>query len=131
RVLLDPNTLSPDGTVALVGRAVSEDGQFLAYGTAASVSDWREWHVREVDTGKDLSDLVKWVKFSGASWTKDGKGFFYSRYDEPKQGTMLRYTNYFQKLYYHRVGTTQSEDKLVYERPDNKELGSQGDVTDD
>jgi prolyl oligopeptidase len=131
RVLLDPNTLSPDGTVALVGRAVSEDGQLLAYGTAASGSDWMEWHVREVDTGKDLSDLVKWVKFSGASWTKDGKGFFYSRYDEPKQGTMLRDTNYFQKLYYHRVGTAQSEDKLMYERPDNKELGFQGDVTDD
>jgi prolyl oligopeptidase len=131
RVLLDPNTLSPDGTVALVGRAVSEDGQLLAYGTAASGSDWMEWHVRQVDTGKDLSDLLKWVKFSGASWTKDGKGFFYSRYDEPKQGTMLRDTNYFQKLYYHRVGTTQSEDKLVYDRPDNKELAFRGDVTDD
>ena len=131
RVLLDPNTLSSDGTVALVGRAVSEDGKLLAYGTAASGSDWMEWHVRQVDTGKDLSDLLKWVKFSGASWTKDGKGFFYSRYDEPKQGTMLRDTNYFQKLYYHRVGTTQSEDKLVYDRPDNKELAFRGDVTDD
>jgi prolyl oligopeptidase len=131
RVLLDPNTLSSDGTVALVGHAVSEDGRLLAYGTAVSGSDWMDWHVRDVDTGKDLSDLLKWVKFSGASWTKDGKGFFYSRYDEPKQGTMLRDTNYFQKLYYHRVGTAQAEDKLVYERPDNKELGFQGDVTDD
>jgi prolyl oligopeptidase len=131
RVLLDPNTLSSDGTVALVGHALSEDGKLLAYGTAASGSDWMDWHVRDVDTGKDLSDLLKWVKFSGASWTKDGKGFFYSRYDEPKQGTMLRDTNYFQKLYYHRVGTAQAEDKLVYERPDNKELGFQGDVTDD
>jgi prolyl oligopeptidase len=131
RVLLDPNTLSSDGTVALVGHAVSEDGKLLAYGTAASGSDWMDWHVRDVDTGKDLSDLLKWVKFSGASWTKDGKGFFYSRYDEPKQGTMLRDTNYFQKLYYHRVRTAQAEDKLVYERPDNKELGFQGDVTDD
>jgi len=131
RVLLDPNTLSSDGTVALVGHAVSEDGKLLAYGTAASGSDWMEWHVREVDTGKELSDLLKWVKFSGASWTKDGKGFFYSRYDEPKQGTMLRDANYFHKLYYHRVGTVQSDDKLVYERPDNKELGFSGDVTDD
>ena len=131
RVLLDPNTLSADGTVALVGHAVSDDGKLLAYGTAASGSDWMEWHVRDVDSGKDLSDLVKWVKFSGASWTKDGKGFFYSRYDEPKQGTMLRDTNYFQKLYYHRVGTPQTEDKLIYERPDNKELGFAGDVTDD
>jgi prolyl oligopeptidase len=131
RVLLDPNTLSSDGTVALVGHAVTDDGKLLAYGTSASGSDWMEWHVRDVDTGKDLSDLVKWVKFSGASWTKDGKGFFYSRYDEPKQGTMLRDANYFQKLYYHRLGTPQIEDQLIYERPDNKELGFDGNVTDD
>jgi prolyl oligopeptidase len=131
RVLLDPNTLSADGTVALVGHAVSDDGKLLAYGTAASGSDWMEWRVREVDTGKDLPDLVKWVKFSGASWTKDGKGFYYSRYDEPKQGTMLRDANYFHKLYYHRLGAPQSEDKLIYDRPDNKELGFAGNVTDD
>ena len=87
RVLLDPNTLSSDGTVALSGRAVTDDGKLMAYGTAASGSDWKEWHVRDVDTGKDLPDLIKWVKFSGASWTKDNKGFFYSRYDEPKEGS--------------------------------------------
>ena len=131
RVLLDPNTLSTDGTVALVGHTVSEDGKLLAYGTSASGSDWMEWRVRDVGTGKDLPDLIKWVKFSGASWTKDGKGFFYSRYDEPKQGTMLRDANYFQKLYFHRLGTPQAEDKLIYERPDNKELGFAGQVTDD
>jgi prolyl oligopeptidase len=131
RVLLDPNTLSADGTVALVGHAVSEDGKLLAYGTSASGSDWMEWRVRDVETGKDLPDIIKWVKFSGASWTKDGKGFFYSRYDEPKQGTMLRDANYFQKLYFHRLGTQQSEDPLIYERPDNKELGFAGQVTDD
>lgn len=130
RVLLDPNTLSSDGTVALSGRAITDDGKLMAYGTAASGSDWQEWHVRDVDTGKDLPDLIKWVKFSGASWTKDGKGFFYSRYDEPK-GTALRDANYFQKLYYHKVGTAQSEDKLIYERPDNKEMGFGGSVTDD
>jgi prolyl oligopeptidase len=131
RLLLDPNTLSADGTVALVGHAVTDDGKLLAYGTSASGSDWMEWRVRDVDTGKDLSDLVKWVKFSGASWTKDGKGFFYSRYDEPKEGTMLRDANYFHKLYYHKLGTPQSEDKLIYDRPDNKELGFGGSVTDD
>ena len=86
--------------------------------------------MRDVDTGKDLPDLIKWVKFSGASWSKDGKGFYYSRYDEPK-GTALRDANYFQKLYYHKLGTTQSEDKLIYERPDNKELGFGGSVTND
>jgi len=130
RTLLDPNTLSSDGTVALAGTAYTEDGKLLAYGTAASGSDWEEWHVRDVDTGKDLPDLIKWVKFSGASWSKDGKGFYYSRFDEPK-GTALRDTNYFQKLYYHKLGTPQSEDKLIYERPDNKEMGFGGQVTDD
>ena len=131
RVLLDPNTLSSDGTVALVGHAVSEDGKLLAYGTSASGSDWMEWRVRDVDSGKDMPDIIKWVKFSGASWTKDGKSFYYSRYDEPKQGAPLRDANYFQKLYVHRLGTEQSDDKLVYERPDNKELGFAGQVTDD
>jgi prolyl oligopeptidase len=131
RILLDPNTLSSDGTVALSGTAVTDNGKLMAYGTAASGSDWMEWHVRDVDTGKDLPDLIKWVKFSGASWTKDNKGFFYSRYDEPKADTALRDTNYFQKLYYHRLGTPQSEDKLIYERPDNKELLFGGSVSDD
>ena len=130
RVLLDPNTLSADGTVALAGRAITDDGKLMAYGTSASGSDWMEWHVRDVDTGKDLPDLIKWVKFSGASWTKDNKGFFYSRYDEPKEAA-LRDTVYFQKLFYHRLGTSQAEDKLIYERPDNKEMGFSGDVSDD
>jgi len=131
RVLLDPNTLSADGTVALAGTAITDDGKLMAYGTAASGSDWTEWHVRDVDAGKDLPDLIKWVKFSGASWTKDNKGFFYSRYDEPKEGMALRDTVYFQKLYYHRLGTPQSEDKLIYDRPDNKELLFSGAVSDD
>ncbi len=130
RVLLDPNTLSADGTVALAGDAISDDGKLMAYAIATSGSDWTEWHVRDIDTGKDLSDDLKWVKFSGASWTKDNQGFYYSRYDEPTGATM-RDTNYFQKLYYHRLGTAQSADKLVYDRPDNKELGFAGNVTDD
>jgi prolyl oligopeptidase len=130
RVLLDPNTLSTDGTVALSDTEISDDGKLMAYGLATSGSDWNEWHVRDIDTGKDLSDDLKWVKFSGASWSKDNKGFYYSRYDEPK-GAALREANYFQKLYYHRLGTAQSEDKLIYERPDNKEMGFSGNVTDD
>jgi prolyl oligopeptidase len=99
RVLLDPNTLSTDGTVALSGAAISDDGQLLAYGLATAGSDWQEWKVRDVRTGEDLSDRVQWVKFSGASWAKDGKGFFYSRYDEPEAKTALTKVNYFQKLY--------------------------------
>jgi prolyl oligopeptidase len=90
-----------------------------------------EWKVREIETGKDLSDHLKWVKFSGASWTKDGKGFFYSRYDEPNEKTKLEDVNYFQKLFYHRLGTPQSEDILVYERKDQKEWGFSADVTED
>jgi len=131
RILLDPNTLSADGTVALAGTAVTDDGKMMAYGLAASGSDWTEWRIRDVDTGKDMPEVLKWVKFSGASWTKDGKGFFYSRFDEPKKDSMLRDTVYFQKLYYHRLGTPQSEDKLIYDRPDNKEMGFGGQVTDD
>jgi prolyl oligopeptidase len=130
RVLLDPNTLSPDGTVALAGEAISDDGKLMAYALATSGSDWTEWHVRDTDTGKDLADDIKWVKFSGASWTKDNKGFYYSRYDEPA-GAALRDTNYFQKLYYHQLGTAQSQDKLIYDRPDNKQMLFGGNVTDD
>lgn len=130
-VLLDPNTLSADGTVALSGLAVSNDGKRMAYGLAASGSDWTEWKIRDVETGKDLPDSVKWVKFSGASWTLDGKGFFYSRYAEPKESAKMEGANYFQKLYYHRLGTSQSEDVLIYERPDQKEMGFNGTVTED
>ncbi|MFQ3580576.1 S9 family peptidase [Chloracidobacterium validum] len=131
RVLLDPNRLSSDGTVALTGYAVSDDGKWLAYGLATAGSDWNEWRVRNVETAEDLPDRIQWVKFSGASWTKDSKGFFYSRYDEPKEGNLLQSTNYYQKLYYHRIGTPQSEDQLVYERKDHKEWGFGGYVTDD
>ncbi|HZX27792.1 MAG TPA: prolyl oligopeptidase family serine peptidase [Telluria sp.] len=131
RVLLDPNTLSADGTVALAGTAVSPDGKLLAYGTAASGSDWNEWRVRDIATGKDLPDQVKWVKFSNTSWSHDGKGFFYSRYDEPKEATKLADVNYYQKLYYHKIGTPQGADVLVYDRPDEKEWGFSGYVTDD
>jgi prolyl oligopeptidase len=131
RVLLDPNKLSKDGTVAMSGLDISEDGKYMAYGLSTAGSDWMEWKVREIETGNDLSDSIKWVKFSGASWTKDGKGFFYSRYDEPNEKTKLEDVNYFQKLYYHRFGTPQSEDVLIYERKDQKEWGFSGDVTED
>ncbi len=131
RVLLDPNKLSEDGTVALSTYSISDDGNLMAYGVSAAGSDWQTFHVRDVKTSKDLSDELKWIKFSGASWTKDNKGFFYSRYDAPKKGEELQAANYFNKLYYHRVGSPQSEDVLIYDRPDQKEwvLGSQ--VTED
>lgn len=131
RVLLDPNTFSEDGTVALAGIAISRDGRYLAYGLSRSGSDWQEWKVRDIETGEDLPDHLRWVKFSGASWTLDGQGFFYSRYDEPAPGSEYESANYFQKLYYHRLGTSQSEDVLVYHRPDQKEWGFAGGVTED
>ena len=129
--LLDPNKLSDDGTVALGGYAISKDGKYMAYSLSASGSDWIEWHVKTVATGIDLTDHVKWSKFSGASWTPDNQGFFYSRYDAPDEQTRLQTTNYFQKLYYHRVGDPQDKDALVYERKDQKEWGFGGEVTDD
>ncbi len=131
RVLLDPNKLSDDGTVALSGLSISEDGAWMAYGLSTSGSDWQEWRVREIETGEDTSDRLQWIKFSGASWTHDHKGFFYSRYDEPNEKTKLEDANYFQKLYYHRLGTDQSEDVLIYDRPDQKEWGFQGGVSED
>jgi prolyl oligopeptidase len=130
-VLLDPNKLSADGTVALANYSISNDGNLMAYALSTAGSDWREWHVRDVRTGQDLSDLVKWSKFSDAAWTRDGRGFFYSRFDEPQKENEFKGTVFFQKLYYHRLGTPQSEDELVYHRPDQKEWGVNGGVTDD
>ncbi|MHC5740487.1 MAG: prolyl oligopeptidase family serine peptidase [Nostoc sp.] len=131
QVLLDPNKLSEDGTVALSGLSISEDGKLLAYGLSSSGSDWQEWKVRNAETGEDLQDHLKWIKFSGASWTHDHQGFFYSRYDEPNEKTRLEDVNYYQKLYYHQLGKPQSEDVLIYHRPDQKEWGFSGGVTED
>ncbi len=136
KVLLDPNTMSKDGTVALSGMSVTEDGRLAAYSIADAGSDWVKWHVREVETGKDLPDLVEWSKFSGASWLKDGSGFFYEGYGVPKDaGTKdapsLKAANYFHKVFLHKLGTPQSEDVLVFERPDDKELNVAAAVTED
>jgi prolyl oligopeptidase len=131
RVLLDPNTFSEDGTVALSGLAFSDDGALVAYSISASGSDWQEWHVRDVRTGHDLPDVVRWSKFSGAAWRVDGSGFYYSRYDAPIAGAELKDANYFHKLYFHRLGTPQSADLLVYERPDHKDWNLNGVTTED
>ncbi len=131
RVLLDPNLLSPDGTVALSGQTASDDGHYLAYSISTSGSDWREVRVRDVNNARDLTDTLKWVKFSNISWTHDNKGFFYSRYDEQTSGNKMTNVNRNQKLYYHRVGRPQSRDDLVYDRPDQPDWLLSGSVTDD
>lgn len=131
RVLLDPNTLSKDGTVALAGMQPSEDGTLLAYSTSAGGSDWNEIRVKDVATGKDREDVLKWVKFSGTSWAKDGSGFYYSRYDAPAEGAALTQVNEFQKMYFHKLGTPQDQDELIYERKDQPKWGIGGGVTED
>ena len=130
QVLLDPNTLSEDGTVALTALNVSQDGKYLAYGTSSGGSDWQELHVRDIETGEDLSDHLQWIKFSGAAWTHGDEGFFYSRFPEP-EGNELTAQNLNNKLYYHRLGTPQEQDVLVYERPDQPEWRFFPQVTDD
>lgn len=131
RLLIDPNTWSKDGTVALAGAAISDDGKFIAYGVAEAGSDWTTWKVFDVDAGKPLPDELKWIKFSTASWTPDGKGFYYSRFPEPNKDAAFQDLNVNMKLYYHRLGTPQSEDRLVYERPDQPQWTVGGQVTED
>ena len=113
RVFLDPNTFSDDGTVALSSLSISNDDRYLAYGISRAGSDWTEVKVMEIETGAELDDHIKWIKFSGISWR--GNGFYYSRYDEPKPGEALSGKNEFHKVYYHQLGTPQSQDVLVYE----------------
>src|SRR5262245_58352817 len=117
-LVLDPNVISPDGTLSLQQWSPSPDGKLLAYAISEGGADWETLHVREVDSTKDLSDEVKWVRFSNISWTADSKGFFYSRYPEPPKGKVLEAALSGQTLYYHRVGTPQSDDTLIYERKD-------------
>lgn len=115
KVFLDPNTLSKDGTIALGDIQASHDAKYLAYTTSVGGSDWNEIFVMEIASGKMLTDHLKWVKFSGIAWEKDG--FYYSRYDEPKKGDELSGKNEFHKVFYHKIGTLQSSDKLIFENP--------------
>ncbi|MDG2400107.1 MAG: prolyl oligopeptidase family serine peptidase [Akkermansiaceae bacterium] len=129
-ILLDPNTFSKDGTVALSSYEVSPDGKYLAYSTSASGSDWVEWQIREISSGKDLSDHLKWSKFSGASWAKNSKGFYYGRFPTPKEGEEMMAQNIHKKIYFHEIGKPQSTDLLVYERPNHPKQGLYAWVTE-
>ena len=128
-VLLDPNTFSDDGTIALGAARISKDGKYLAYAIAKSGSDWNEIFVKNIETGELLSDHIEWVKFSGISWYKNG--FFYSRYDKPEEGKEFSSANENQKVFYHVVGTSQAEDELIYKDPENPTHGFGAGVSDD
>ena len=118
RILIDPNTLSSDGTASLGSTAPSPNGKLLAYSISFAGSDWREVRVRNVDTGRDAVDTLKWVKFSGIAWTRDNKGFFYQGYDPQTSGNTLTNVNRNQRVYYHRLGTKQSADLIIYDNKD-------------
>jgi prolyl oligopeptidase len=131
KILLDPNRFSTDGTVHLSGATASRDGKWLAYGTSKAGSDWQDWKIRNVDTGRDLPETLRWIKFSHAVWHPSSGGFFYSRYEEPTAGAELSELNFCHRVYYHKLGTPQTEDRLVYERPDQPEWGFEPAMTDD
>lgn len=131
-LLIDPNTLRADGTIALNSLSITYDGTLAATALAEAGSDWQTIHVREVATGKELPDVIKWTKFGGAAWMRDNSGFFYVGYDEPKEGAdIMKAANYFPKVRFHKLGTPQSEDKVIFERPDDKEIYLGAGVTDD
>lgn len=131
RVLLDPNTLSDDGTVALNGVSVSRDGSRLAYALSSGGSDWQTWRVRDVESGADLPDVLPHSKFSGAAWLPDGSGFFYNRYDAPAEGEAYTGTTTSPRVWLHRLGSDVAQDELILERPDQPEWGFHAGVTDD
>ena len=115
-VFFDPNTLSEDGTVALHAGTFTKDGRYYAYALASAGSDWVEIKVLDTKSMQPLTDHIKWVKFSGASWTRDARGFYYSAYDAPKEGeAVYSAQNTNQKVYFHRLGTKQEEDLLIFE----------------
>ncbi len=130
-VLLDPNSWSKDGTVALSGTSFSENGKLLAYGVQDAGSDWNTWKVMNVETKAVLDDELKWLKFTSASWLKDGSGFFYSRYPEPEPGAAFQKLNLNQKVYFHKLGTKQADDKVIFANPEEPTWGFGADVSDD
>ncbi|MCA9111803.1 MAG: S9 family peptidase, partial [Planctomycetaceae bacterium] len=131
RVLLDPNTWSDDGTVSLGGTSFSDDGRYVAYAVQEAGSDWAVWKFMEIESGKLLDDELTWIKFNSPDWTADGQGVFYARFPEPEEGAEFQNLNTNQKVFYHRLGTPQSDDVLVFHRPDHPEWGYGCDVTED
>ncbi|HLI43035.1 MAG TPA: prolyl oligopeptidase family serine peptidase [Acidimicrobiales bacterium] len=131
RLLLDPNELSPDGTVALASFSVTDDGSLLAYATSSAGSDWMTWRVREVASGRDLPDLVEWAKFGAAAWLHDGSGFFYESAERPREGEEYLAATRAPRVMFHRLGTSASDDQTVFESPEEPEWLPWASVTED
>jgi len=121
-VVLDPNSLSSDGSIALSAFVPAPDGRHFTYGQSQGGSDWSTYYIRELGTGRELPDVIRWVRSISVAWTKDGKGFFYGRYPEPRPGKALEDALPDKKIYYHALGTPQSADLLIYERPEEPTL---------
>ncbi len=130
QVVLDPNTWSDDGTVALGGIEVSPTGRYVAHGIQDGGTDWRIWRVKDMKTGELLADELRWVKFSGAAWAADESGFYYSRYPEPEPGAEFQSLNKNMAVYFHRIGTKQDADTLVYARPGHPDWGFAAQTTE-
>lgn len=131
RMLIDPNSWSADGATALAEWVPSEDGKHLLYSIQDGGTDWRTVRVLDVASSQPTSDEVKWVKFSALEWAKDGSGFYYSRFPEPKEGQTFQQLNQNQSIYFHKLGTPQADDRLVFATPAKPELNNTGEVSDD
>lgn len=131
RVLMDPNTWSEDGTVALGGLSISDDGRYVAYGIQDGGSDWRTWKVRDVETGEDLPDTLEYLKFTGVSWLPDGSGFFYSKYPDPEEGQAFTQLNLNNKVMFHELGTSQADDEVVFYLPEHEDWNYGAGVSED
>ncbi len=129
--LIDPNFINKDGTATISNYAVSQNGQYVAYGISKVGSDWQDWHIREIVSNKDLSETLKWIKYNSVEWTKDNQGFYYTRFNKPMANKAYEEANYYHKVFYHKLNTTQEQDKLIYENKANKEWYFSPHISDD
>ena len=131
RVLIDPNAWSQDGTIALSSASPSDDAKLLAYTASEAGSDWKNLRILNVETGELLEDKLQWIRWGGVDWLPDGSGFYYARYPEPEEGEQYQALALDQMLYFHRIGTSQSDDRLVYRRADHPDWSFSLDLTED
>ena len=130
-LVIDPNLLSIDGTVSIGSVSVSPNSELIAYSISDGGSDWKTWKIKHINSGNILEDTIQWSKFSNAEWAKDNSGFYYSGYSEPQKGDEYKELNRNQKLFFHTLGQPQSNDQLIYERPEHPEWGWGTTITED